>query len=55
MWVKASADMLEVDFVGLDIALAENSRKNSEIFNFKMYLVENFTILFRDHSLSKTG
>ena len=48
MWVKASADMLEVDFVGLDIALAENSRKKSEFFNFKMYLVENLQYCFKN-------
>ena len=40
MWVKASADMFEVDSVGLDVALAENSRINWKFFNFKIYLVE---------------
>ena len=41
MWVKASADMFEVDSVGLDVALAENSRINWKFVTLRYIWLKN--------------
>ena len=47
MWVKASADMLEMDFVGLDIALAENSRKKRNFLTLRCIWLKIYNTVSR--------